>query len=285
MSTPADPGAPSARPPAELHHASILDQFGRQAERFARAPELHNDAALSLLVDAAQPLAGDEALDVACCPGTVVAAFARRVRRSVGLDATEAMLEQARDLAAAQGLTNVEWRLGDVYHLPFDGDSLDIVSCRFAFHHLQEPSRALAEMIRVCRPGGRVVLCDGVASDDPVKAAAFNRMERHRDPSTVAFRPLSALLELFAAAGLPAPAAQFFHVPAERERLIALSFPLADDRALLRRMIDDSVAGDSMGMNARRTGDTVMLAYPWVVLVATKAIAEAAGAAATGAQG
>ncbi len=127
---------------ASTHQASIIDQFSRQAELFATAPALHDKGALDLLVDAAGPGAGDSSLDVACGPGTVVAAFAGRLRRAVGLDATEAMLDQARKLAASQGLANVEWHQGDVYALPFADSAFDIVSCRFAFHHLDEPARA-----------------------------------------------------------------------------------------------------------------------------------------------
>jgi hypothetical protein len=112
------------------------------------------------------------------------------------------------------------------------------------------------------------VLCDAYASDDAGKADAFNRMERHRDPSTVEFRPLAFLLNLFAAAGLPAPRAHFYQVPVERDALIDMSFPAGDDRALLRAMIDQSVDGDTMGVNARRDGDTVKFAYPAVILVA-----------------
>jgi SAM-dependent methyltransferase len=167
-------------------------------------------------VEAARPLATDVSLDVACGPGSVVVAFARRVRQAVGLDATEAMLEEARRLAARSSVGNVAWHRGDVYALPFAGGTFDIVSCRFAFHHLQEPARAFAEMVRVARPSGRIVLCDAFASDDPAKAAAFNAMERHRDPSTVEFRPLAFLVGLFAVVGLPEPEVRFYQVQAER---------------------------------------------------------------------
>src|SRR5262249_21875362 len=173
----------------------------RQAEVFAAAPGLHDQEILALLVEAAAPRPGDVSLDVACGPGTVVAAFAPQVARATGLDATAAMLEQAKVLAARLGLGNVEWRQGDVYRLPFADASFDIVTCRFTFHHLERPDACFAEMRRVCRPGGRLVLCDAVCSDDPVAAAAFNRMELHRDPSTVAFRPFAVLLSHFA--GLP----------------------------------------------------------------------------------
>jgi ubiquinone/menaquinone biosynthesis C-methylase UbiE len=252
------------------HQATIADQFSRQAALFAAAPALHNQAALDLLVGAAEPGADDTSLDVACGPGSVALAFAARVRRAAGLDTTEAMLDEARKLAARTGVANVAWHRGEVYALPFADGTFDIVSCRFAFHHFEAPVRAFTEMVRACRSGGRIVLCDAMASDDARKAEAFNRMERHRDPSTVEFRPLAFLSGLFAIAGLPAPRARFYQVPAERDALIDISFPADDDRALLRAMIDQAVDGDTMGLNARRHGDTVRFAYPSVVLVATK---------------
>jgi ubiquinone/menaquinone biosynthesis C-methylase UbiE len=213
--------------PGAAHDATIADQFTRQAVQFAAAPALHNQAALDLLVEAARPEPGDITLDVACGPGTVVAAFAARVRRAEGLDATEAMLDEARKLAARDGLSNVGWHRGSVYELPFADATFDVVSCRFAFHHFEQPACAFAEMVRVARQGARIVLCDAVASDDPAKAAAFNAMERRRDPSTVEFRTLAFLRGLFAEVGLPEPAARFYGVPVESERLIAMSFPAA----------------------------------------------------------
>lgn len=256
--------------PYETHATTIADQFTRQAEIFAATPALHNEQALAILVNAAQPQPDDRSLDVACGPGSVVAAFALRVRYSVGLDATEAMLEQARQLAAAQNLGNTEWIRGDVYNLPFDDGAFDIVSCRFAFHHFEAPERAFAEMLRVCRTGGRIVLCDAVASDDADKARAFNHMEKHRDPSTVEFRTLDALKRYFTTAGMPVPTAQFYKVAAERERLIAMSFPVDDNRETLRKIIDESVENDKMGVEASRRGDTVLFAYPSVILAAMK---------------
>jgi ubiquinone/menaquinone biosynthesis C-methylase UbiE len=269
----ADPSvrnSPSAAFAAHAHAAAIDDQFTRQAERFAQATELHNDAVLSLLVEAAAPQASDELLDIACGPGSVVATFAPAVRRAIGLDATEAMLDEARALAKAGGLRNVEWRRGDVYALPFGDGDFDIVTCRFAFHHFKHPARAFAEMVRVCRSGGRILLCDAVASDDPAKAAAFNAMEKRRDPSTVAMRPLGFLSALFAEARMPVSQMRHFQIRYEREALIGKSFPVGGDRAGLRRMIDEAVAEDRMGMGARRDGDRVEIGYPSVILVAKK---------------
>jgi hypothetical protein len=93
-----------------------------------------------LPVEAARAQPNDESLDVVCEPGTVVAASAARARRTVGLDATSAMLDQARAQVAERNLVNVEWQLGDVYRLRF------------------------VEIAWVCRSNGRVVLCDREAS-------------------------------------------------------------------------------------------------------------------------
>lgn len=165
-------------------------------------------------------------------------ALAKRVRYVVGLDATPSMLKQARGLASRQSLDNVEWRAGDVYQTPFADSSFDVVTCRFAFHHFENPALAFAEMVRLAAPSGRIVVCDGLASDEPAKAEAFNAMQRRRDPSTVEFRTLLYLRRLFEAAGLGDPQVQRFDVPYLASDLIARSFPVNDDRAGLLAMIE-----------------------------------------------
>lgn len=252
------------------HQALIEDQFTQQAELFANAPALHDAAALGALVQAASPHRNDTSLDVACGPGTVVAAFAKYVRHAIGLDATDAMLDQARKLASGRALTNVSWQQGDVRALPFANAAFDIVSSRFAFHHFEEPEKAFAEMVRVCRPGGRIVLCDAVASDDSEKAAAFNAMERFRDPSTVEFRTLAFLVDLFRDIGLPAPTQTFYQVPVELEALLKASFPVGDDRDGVRAIIRDAIDGDKMGVNARKHGEKIRFDYASVILAASK---------------
>ena len=179
------------------HQDTIRDQFTRQAVPFSQAPSIRDEAALVLLVEAAGAAAGQRTLDVACGPGLVACAFARVVAHATGIDATPAMIARARRLQLDQGLSNIEWQVGAAEQLPFEADRFDIVTCRFAFHHFEQPSRVLAEMIRVALPGGAVLVCDGFASDNAAKAAAFNTMERLRDPSTVRFLTLAELHTLF----------------------------------------------------------------------------------------
>ena len=230
---------------ADAHKRAIIDQFNRQASGFATVPELHGDDIVALVVDAARPEARDAAIDLACGPGSVACALAARVKWVVGLDATEGMLDQARALARRQGVDNIEWRVGDAYQAPYADGSFDIVTCRFAFHHLEKPALAFAEMVRLAAPGGRVVVCDAMASEDPDKAAAFNAMERRRDPSTTEFRTFTYLRGLFELAGLGVPTVQRFDVPYLASDLIARSFPANDDRAGLLALIEDSAMATS----------------------------------------
>src|ERR1041385_3975857 len=97
----------------------VLDQFTRQASPFASSAAMRDEDALRLLVDFSGAGADDTVLDVACGPGLGVAAFARVCRHATGIDLTPAMIEKAREHAAALGLANVDWRVGNVLPLPF----------------------------------------------------------------------------------------------------------------------------------------------------------------------
>ena len=176
------------------------------------------------------------------------------------------MLAEAKALAASKSLTNVRWHLGSVYALPYPAGAFNIVTCRFAFHHFEDPRAAFAEMLRVASPGARIILCDAIASDQKEKAEAFNEMERFRDPSTVEFRTLEFLRNLFRDAGLESPCVKHFQVSYIANELVARSFPAKNDSQGLLKLIDDSVEGDLLGMNARRTASGIQIAFQAVVL-------------------
>ena len=252
------------------HRDTILDQFTRQAVPFSTAAPIRDEGALQLLVDAAGTRADDTVLDVACGPGLVACAFARVARQVTGIDLTPAMIARADALAAEAGCTNVRFRIGDVLPLPFPDAAFSIVVSRFAFHHFQDPAAALAEMRRVCRSGGRVVVADLMASPDPAKAANFHRMEILRDPSHARALTLDELRGLFRAAGFAAPAERYWRMDIDVDGLLARSFPAPGSEPVIRRMFDDSLADDALGLETRRDGGRLRFTYSNVILSAAR---------------
>ncbi|MGH7388962.1 MAG: methyltransferase domain-containing protein [Candidatus Rokuibacteriota bacterium] len=144
---------------ADPEHARELAAL---LELRARDPEqVTARAAYLALVGVA---AGARVLDVGCGSGAVTREIARRVRpggRVVGLDPSPGFLGVATDLVDREGLADtVELRLGDARTLPFADAEFDVVLAVTALAHTPEAERALPELVRVVRPGGRVGIFD-----------------------------------------------------------------------------------------------------------------------------
>ena len=252
------------------HQERILDQFTRQATPFSTANTITDANALRMIVEAATPAPGDTVLDVACGGGIIVCAFAPEVKHSTGIDMTPAMLDRARQHAAEKGVTNVSWDQGDVGSLPYADGTFNIVVTRFSMHHFLDPVSVLREMVRVCAPGGRVVVVDMYASDNPAKAAEWNREEKLRDPSHVRCLTLPELKGLFGSAGLPEPRATFYELRDEVRNLLKRSFPNPGDDVKIIEMFAASAEDDRMGIPVQRDGDRLNYAYPIAILAARR---------------
>ena len=252
------------------HQGLVLDQFTRQARLFSTAAPITNADALQMIVAAGRPGPRDNMVDVACGGGLVVCAFAPYLRRATGIDMTPAMLDQARALAAEKGLTNVEWRQGDVSTLPFDDASFTIVVTRFSIHHFLDPAVVLREMARVCAPAGRVVIIDMYASLDAAKAAEFNRLERLRDPSHVRALSLAELTGLFPQAGLREPHSTFYELRDEVQNLLARSFPEPGDDIKIVELFRASAVDDRLGVPVHLDAEKIHYAYPVAILAAER---------------
>jgi SAM-dependent methyltransferase len=140
------------------------------ADDLARLPQSAVDLALGVgdpvRHAALQP--GETVLDLGCGAGidTLLAALAVGPGgRVIGLDVTPEMLHRARDNAARLGLGQVELREGLIEQIPLPDASVDVVISNGVLSLSTRQSRALAEMVRVLRPGGRVALADLVLSE------------------------------------------------------------------------------------------------------------------------
>jgi len=115
-------------------------------------------AALAALADADWTVG-----DLGCGTGRSSEALAPFVARIIAVDESAAMLQAAKK--RLQSCDNVELRRGDLEALPIDAGVLDAATLMLVLHHVTEPSRALAEVARVLKPGGRLILVDMLPHD------------------------------------------------------------------------------------------------------------------------
>ena len=101
--------------------------------------------------------------DLGCGTGQLTASLAPFVSRVIAIDASAAMLQAARK--RLHGFDNVELRRGELESLPIDDARLDAATLALVLHHLPEPDRALAEVARVLKPRGRLLMVDMLPHD------------------------------------------------------------------------------------------------------------------------
>src|SRR5215831_1387905 len=100
-------------------NARVIDQFTKQAASYADLAKRAKDTQLPALLQAVKPVPTDRMLDVGCGTGRGAIALAPFVAHVIGVDLTDAMLEQARRAQADAQILNMEWRRADVTALPF----------------------------------------------------------------------------------------------------------------------------------------------------------------------
>jgi len=251
----------------EHHKDQVRQAFTAQAETYARSAVIAAEEARRRFVAFVGPGAGDRVLDVATGPGFLALLFAERVAEVVGVDLTPAMLAQAEANRQARQSANVRFQEGDAESLTFPDASFDIVTCGSAFHHLVDPGRVLAEMVRVVRPGGKVALIDIITSEISEQAALHNQLERWRDPSHTRCLALSELIALFEQTGLRDLRAATYITPRELEEWFAISRTPPEAAEQVRAGFVASIPDDAAGLGVHWEGDRVCFnhTFAWVV--------------------
>jgi demethylmenaquinone methyltransferase/2-methoxy-6-polyprenyl-1,4-benzoquinol methylase len=117
------------------------------------------------MLSIANPVSGEKVLDLCCGTGDVSFAFAKRGADVVGYDFSASMLSVANQrLSASSGKKSckgvVRFMEGDAQQLPFPDASFDIVTISYGLRNLADWKKGLAEMVRVCKPGGRLLVLD-----------------------------------------------------------------------------------------------------------------------------
>lgn len=174
--------------------SSSTDRFARTAQQVAARQDSRAARLAREVREFVQPRGDERALDVGTGAGALALAFAPAVREVVGLDPVPELIELAR----ARALPNTEFVEGDGAALPFPDGAFDLTGTLRTLHHVGRPDSVVAELARVTRPGGRVLVVDQLAPGDPDEADALHAFETARDPSHTRLLADADLRELFA---------------------------------------------------------------------------------------
>jgi ubiquinone/menaquinone biosynthesis C-methylase UbiE len=159
---------------------------GKAAEFYERYVRLIMEPWVRRLIDVAALQPAEHVLDIACGTGFVARLAAQCVGaegRVVGLDLNASMIEAARTVAGQDAGTTVEWRTGDAAALPFENATFDAVLCQQGLQFFPDRVRALREMRRVLRLGGRLAFTVWSAiGDTPYQASFADALARHVSP-------------------------------------------------------------------------------------------------------
>ncbi|MBM4079111.1 MAG: methyltransferase domain-containing protein [Planctomycetes bacterium] len=167
--------------PAKTWDFDEYDGLERYDERMRSSKRLCYEETLRRLPELAGAKAGDSVLDIGCGTGNSAVPFLQLGCRVVGMDPSQKMLKLAEDkLRRHTGAFSVQHVDDPFLRIPFDAETFDVVVAAYAIHHLDEPAkqRAVREMKRVLKPGGRIVVADTMFHDAAHKARA---LAEHRD--------------------------------------------------------------------------------------------------------
>lgn len=188
-------------PPPTIHNrmktAFALLNRGFE-DRLRKGPPTLGDPHLTRAVfEAAGPVPGRTVLDVGCGTGDLAARLTRAGARVCAVDVCRAGLDRASRRLHDRALT----AFGDGESLPFRDGSFDLISSVLVLHYFRRPARAVREIRRILRPGGRLLLADRIAAESLALRRLHHRLERLRNAATHRLRSARGIEALLSAAG------------------------------------------------------------------------------------
>jgi ubiquinone/menaquinone biosynthesis C-methylase UbiE len=214
-------------------HDATRARFAATADRIAALQERRSEE-LAARVREFLPLGGEErALDAGAGTGAFAFALAPLVREVVAVELVPELIERGRTKAPP----NVSFVEADIAKLDFERASFDLVGTLRTLHHVPRPELVVAELTRVTRPGGTVLVVDQIAPADPLAALDLNRFERARDPSHTRTLADVDLRQLFEANSLVLLKAEFVREMRELDPYLDLAGCEGEARAQAKALV------------------------------------------------
>ena len=247
----------------------VRQQFAQSAESYVTSSIHAQGFDLPKLVEFAELQGTERVLDVGTATGHTALTFAPHAAEVIGIDLTPDMLEIARQQAQLKKASNVIFMTADADQLPFEDRSFDRVTCRLCAHHFPGLSRPLAEMYRVLKPGGILLVVDNVAPEDDALDEWVNRVEKLRDPSHVREYRVSQWLDALEQAGFEAEAVLHFTTPLQIDTWTKQSRTPGDIIKQIKQHLDEADADQKRTFEIR-TGQTYAFSVHKAVFRAKK---------------
>ena len=216
------------------------------------------------------PTESDEVLEVAagtCVCGRAIAPFVEHV---TCLDMTPAMLAVGQAEAEKAHLNNMTFLQGDAAELPFPAERFSIVLSRLAFHHFPDVNLPFAEMVRVLKPGGKLVLIDMAAPGETLRSRKDD-IERLRDPSHIRCLTQTEMCALYRDAGLNIPCCDMVSMPTKLQNwLDHTATPTAIQSQIRQAMQSELSGGEKTGFAPYDCCGELTFDQHWVLVIGTK---------------
>ncbi len=225
---------------------------------------------LDYMVTKMAPTKTDCVLELAagtCICGRAVAPYAKHV---TCLDMTPAMLSVGKNAAEKEHLDNMSFVLGDVAELPFLDESFDIVFSRLAFHHFPDIHQPFAEMKRVLKPGGKLVIVDMEAAEEELRQTE-DEIEILRDPSHVRNRSKAELLSLYEKNGMKVDFCEITKIPVVLQNWMEHTKTPQDVQAIIiGKMEADLQGGGKTGFYPYVRDGVIQFDHRWMMMEGRK---------------
>ncbi|HKP19246.1 MAG TPA: methyltransferase domain-containing protein [Gaiellaceae bacterium] len=197
------------------------ERWARTAERIGELEQRRRAELTERVRGFVQPRGDERALDVGTGTGALAFALAPHVDEVLAIDRVPELLDEARSRGTA--FPNVTFAEGDATALDLTTGSFDLTGCARTLHHVRRPELVVAELARVARPGGRVLVIDQIAPIDPLLAVELDRFERARDPEHERLLPDVDVRALLEANGLVVVRTHFAEEPRDLDRYLDLA--------------------------------------------------------------
>lgn len=161
----------------------IRNQFNKQAEKFSNFSLTTNTKIFERMYNFCEFKSSDTLIDFASGSGNFAVYCSSRMKQVYGVDISDELNNIAINNSNQKNINNINFIHTDVESIPFDDESVTVVTCRSAFHHFESPEKVFQEMLRCLKINGKLCIQDMIAYELPAINQYFEEFEKLVDPS------------------------------------------------------------------------------------------------------